>query len=324
MLSLFAGLLAACGSSDADGLTTITVGVSNNIFDTSLRVADANGYFRAAGLKVEFITVTASIGSAALQSDSVQFLNDSPTNFLTAVGRKIPELAVAMNGGGNPLGLVVSAKFAKEHGLTAQTPPDVVAKALAGSTGGASSNTTKGQSSIFLKEYGADPASVKWVMLPSPAADKAALNNEQIDWFVTSEPIPLQVQDAGDGVVVAGPDRVPVWSVARSGYGQVVVVRQSFAQENADLVRRFVGAVQQATAYTRGHEAETVAIMKKVLSGVPEPVLLASLRLVDWPESDAMDKAGWATTMAFISKEGALPKGTKLPDSNWTNQYLPQ
>jgi len=36
------------------------------------------------------------------------------------------------------------------------------------------------------------------VSLPSPAADKAALNNHEIDWFVTSEPLPLQIADSGD------------------------------------------------------------------------------------------------------------------------------
>jgi len=323
-LALSSGLLAACGSGEADGLTTVTVGVGSNIFDTPMRVAEEKGFFRAAGLNVKFITLTASIGAAALQSDSVQFLNDSPNDFLTAVSRKIPEIAVNMDGGGNPLGLIVSTKFATEHGLTAQSPPEVVAKALAGSTGGASSATTKGQAGLFMREYGVDPATVHYVALPSPAADKASLANNQIDWFVTSEPIPLEVQEDGDGIVVASPDTVPVWSTPRSGYGQVVVVRQSFAEENPDLVRRFSTAVQQGSAYARTHESEAVNIVKKTLTGVPDDVLLAGLRLVDWPETGAMSAEGWDKTMTFLSKVGALPKGTKLPQSSWTNQYLPQ
>jgi NitT/TauT family transport system substrate-binding protein len=324
VLALCAGLLTACGSSDADGLPTVTVGVGDTVFDTPLRVAEANGYFRDAGLNVKFVTLTASIGAAALESNSVQFLNDSPTDFLTAVGREIPEIAVAMDGVGNPLGLVVSSRFAQEHGLTGRTPPAVVARALVGSTGGASSSTTKGQAGIFLRQYGVDPATVHYVMLPSSASDKAALNNNEIDWFVTSEPIPLEVQDAGDGVVVASANSVPVWSIPRTEYGQFVVVRKSYADQNADLVRRFVTAVQRGSAYTRTHEPEATNIMAKTLAGVPKPVLLASIRQVDWPAVDVMNTADWDTSMAFISKEGALPQGTKLPQSSWTNQYLPQ
>ncbi|KAA9156978.1 ABC transporter substrate-binding protein [Amycolatopsis acidicola] len=323
-LALCSGLLAACGSSEADGLTEVTVGVGGNVFDTPMRVAAEKNFFRAQGLDVKFISLTASIGAAALQSDSVQFLNDSPNDFLTAVSRKIPEIAVSMDGGGNPLGLIVSTKFAAEHGLTSQSPPEAVAKALVGSTGGASSATTKGQAGLLMQEYGVDPASVHYVALPSPAADKASLANNQIDWFVTSEPIPLEVQDDGDGVVVASPDSVPAWSLPRSGYGQVVVVRQSFADENSDVVRRFVTAVEQGSAYARTHETEAVNIMKKTLTGVPDDVLLASLRLVDWPEKDTMSAEGWNTSMTFLGKLGSLPKNTKLPQSSWTNQYLPQ
>jgi len=323
ILVLGAALVTACGG-DSDGRTTVTVGVGGSIFDTQLHVADANGYFRAAGLNVKFVTLTASIGAAALESDSVQFYNDSPTDFLTAVGRKIPEVGVSMNAVGNPIGLIVGKKFAQAHGLTERTPPTAVAKALSGSTGGASSATTKGQAGIFLRAYGVQPSSVRYVMLPSPAADKAALNNNQIDWFVTSEPIPLAVQAAGDGVVVATPETVPVWSIPKTGYGQIVVARQSYVQSHTDIVRKFVDAIQQATKYMHSHENESLGVAKKILKGIPDAVLLRSLRQVDWPESNTMNDSGWKTTMAFLNAEGALPKGTKITHSNWTNEYLPQ
>ncbi|MQY19680.1 hypothetical protein NRB20_27720 [Nocardia sp. RB20] len=320
---LGATLVTACGSDDADGLTKISIGVGGSIFDTQLHVADAKGFFRAAGLKVDFVSLTASIGSAALESDSVQFYNDSPTGFLTAVGRKIPEIGVSMNAVGNPIGLIVSKRFAQAHHLTEQTPPATVAKALIGSTGGASSSTTKGQAGIFLRAYGVSPTSPRWVMLPSPAADKAALNNNQIDWFVTSEPIPLAVQAAGDGVVVATPETVPAWSIPQTGYGQIVVARQSYVQSHTDITRKFVGAIEQATKYMRGHEDESLNIAKQTLTGIPDAVLLRSLRQVDWPQSTSMNDSGWKTTMAFLNAEGALPKGTKLTHAHWTNEYLP-
>ncbi|WP_216894220.1 ABC transporter substrate-binding protein [Nocardia alni] len=324
VLALCSGLLAACGSGDADGLTTVTVGVANTIFDAPVRVADAKGYFRAAGLKVKFVDLPSSLGAAALESDSVQFLNSSPTAFINAVNRKIPQLAVHMDGAGSPLGLIVSTKFAQAHHLTADTPPADVAKALRGSVGGASSATTKGQAGIFLREYGVSPNTIRYASLPSPAADKAALSNNQIDWFVTSEPTPLAVQADGDGIVVAGPDTVPGWSVANTGYGQIVAVRQDYAGKNAGMVRRFVQAVQQGTAYIRGHEADVVGIVKQTFSGLDDSVLLASLRQVDWPADGGMSADGWNTSLKFIHSTNAVPKSAAIPRSNWTNEYLPR
>ncbi|MFF3567758.1 ABC transporter substrate-binding protein [Nocardia jiangxiensis] len=324
VLALCSSLLAACGSGEADGTTKVTVGVADTIFDAPLRVADAKGYFRAAGLKVEFVDLPSSLDAAALESNSVQFLNSSPTTFINAVNRRIPQLAVSMDGAGAPLGLIVSTKFARAHHLTGSTPPAQVAEALRGSTGGASSTTTQGQAGIFLREYGVSPGTVRYVSLPSPAGDKAALTRNQIDWFVTSEPTPLVVQDDGDGVVVAGPDTVPAWSVTRTGYGQIVAVRKDYATQNAALVRRFVRAVQQGGAYIRGHESDVVDIVKSTFSSMADPILLASLRQVDWPETGAMSVDGWNTSMDFIKKTNAVPRGAELPSTNWTNEYLPR
>jgi NitT/TauT family transport system substrate-binding protein len=174
-----------------------------------------------------------------------------------------------------------------------------------------------------MREYGVNPQSVHYVTLPSPSSDQAALRNNEIDWFITSEPVPLEAQHSGAGIVVAGPSAVSAWAIARSGYGQVVVIRKSFADQNAGLVRRFVDAVQEGSAYTRTHEIEAASIMKQTLPGAAQSTLLASLRLVDWPTTGAMNGSGWATSMAFISKEGAIPGGTKLSRSGWTDQYLP-
>ncbi|WP_078849584.1 ABC transporter substrate-binding protein [Streptomyces sp. NRRL F-5126] len=323
-------LLSACGddssassSASGGGTTTVTVGISGNIFDMSIRVADAKGYFRKAGLKVKYVTLTAATGASALQSGSVQFLNDSPTNFLSAVGKGLPELAIGENGGGNPLGLIVSTKFAKAHGLTAGTPASQVAKALKGSTGGASSANTKAEAEIFLDQYHAKPG--KWVSLPSPAADKTSLKSNQIDWFVTSEPVPLEVQNSGDGVVVADPVKVPAWSAKEAGYGQFVVTTKDYAAKNPAVTKKFATAVQQATNYMRGHldDASVQQVASQALAGVPAPVIKASLPQVDWPKSDEMDTAGWNKTLAFVDKLGALSGKARVSSDDWTNTYLP-
>ncbi|WP_406143729.1 ABC transporter substrate-binding protein [Streptomyces sp. NBC_01012] len=329
-VTLGAALLTGCGDQGAatvgaDGKTTVSVGVSGNVFDLSIRVAEENGYFDQHDIKIKYVTLSASTGTSALQSGSVQVLNSSPTSYVAALSKGLPEISVATNGGGNPLGVVVSSAFAKKHGLTADTPADQVAKALADSTAGASSANTKAEAGIFLKAHGVDPDKLKWVSLPNPAADKAALAKSEVDWFITSEPIPLQVQHEGDGVVVADPLKVPQWSYDDAGYGQAVVVQKSFAKANEATVKGFATAVQQATAYLATHKPTDKAVLaaaRKTLPGVPDPVLSASVAQVDWPSSAEQDEAGWKKTVAFVKDIGAVDDPEVTTD-DWTNTYLP-
>ncbi|MFK0168504.1 ABC transporter substrate-binding protein [Streptomyces sp. NPDC090306] len=332
--ALAPALLTACGggsgtTTTSDGLVQVTVGGGGSIFDTPLQVADANGYFKKQGLKMKFVTLTAATGPSALQSGSVQFFDSSPTGFVSALAKGLPQIAVSCDGLGNPLGLVVSKKFAAAHQLTAKSSAATVAEALSGSTGGSSSANTKAEAGIFLDKYGVDPDErVTWVSLPSPAADKAAINSGQIDWFVTSEPIPLQIQDAGDGVVVADPFKVPEWAAGQAGYGQLVVAQRSYATAHPDVVKKFATAVQQATAYMDTHlkDSDDRTVLKaarKSLAGVPDGVVQAGLQQVDWPTSGSMDAAGWKKTMAFLDSLGTVPTGAEVTADNWTNKYLP-
>ncbi|MFF3412734.1 ABC transporter substrate-binding protein [Streptomyces sp. NPDC002742] len=326
-----AALLTACGndgssSVGSDGKTTVSVGVSGNVFDLSIRLADESGYFDRQNIKIKYVTLTAATGTAALQSGSVQFLNSSPTSFLGGLSKGLPELSVATNGGGNPLGVVVSTAFADKHNLTAASPAGQVAKALADSTAGVSSANTKAEAGIFLNAHGVDPSKLKWVSLPSPAADKAALTKGEVDWFITSEPIPLQVQHDGDGVVVADPTKVPEWSYDEAGYGQVVVVKKDYAKTSSATVKGFATAVQQATAYLGSHPADdknVLAASRKTLPGVPDDVLSAAVKQVEWPKSAKQDEAGWKKTLTFVKDGiGAVPDAS-LSSADWTNTYLP-
>ncbi|OON73850.1 ABC transporter substrate-binding protein [Streptomyces tsukubensis] len=327
---LGAALLSGCGndgstSVGSDGKTTVSVGVSGNVFDLSIRVAEENGYFDKQNIKIKYVTLNASTGASGLQSGSVQFLNASPTSFLAALSKGLPQLSVATNGGGNPLGVVVSDEFAKKHHLTSDTPADQVAKALAHSTAGASSANTKAEAGIFLKAHHVDPAKLKWVSLPNPAADKAALAKGEVDWFITSEPIPLQVQNEGDGVVVADPLKVPQWAFKDAGYGQAVVVQKSYAKAHTATVKGFATAVQQATTYLATHESGDKAVLaaaRATLPGVPDKVLSASVAQVDWPRSAEQDEAGWKKTAEFVKDMGAV-KDSSVTTDDWTNTYLP-
>ncbi|MFD7811519.1 ABC transporter substrate-binding protein [Streptomyces sp. NPDC059785] len=322
---LSAALLTACDDTGSDGSASITMGVGGNIFDMPIRIAAAKGYFAKQGLNVKVVTLNPSIATTALESDSVQFLNSSPTTFLSALSRDLKETAIAHDGDGNPLGLVVSTDFARKHHLTADTPPDQVAKALVGSTGGSSSTNTKAQAGIFLKAYGVEPDDIKWVSLLSPAANEASLKTGQIGWFATSEPTPLEIEHSGDGLVLADAARVPVWSNDKVGYGQLLVARSSYLRDHPAIAKKTATAVQQATAYLHTHlDSATVKnTAKETLPGVPASVIDKSLPLVNWPTSAKMSNADWKTTVSFINELHTLRGNIEMTTDNWTNSYLP-
>ncbi|MEV4247744.1 ABC transporter substrate-binding protein [Streptosporangium canum] len=331
-LVLSAGVTAACGESGgqggqstAGGLIQVTVGSGDNIMDLPMKVAEAKGYFGKHGLQVKFVSTNASTGPAALESGSVHFLNSSPTGFLSALAKGIPQVAIAADGLGNPIAIVVSKKFADANKITTETTPEEAAKALATSTAGASSANTKAQASQFLKARGVDPTKVNWVQLPSPAANKASLNSGQIDWFMTGQPAPLSIQHAGEGIVVADPLRVPEWSPERAGYGEFVVARKDYLDKNPETAKKFVAAVQEATAYMNAHvdDQELLDIATKAMEGIPAPVLQAGLKQVGWPTSVAMNDAEWKKTLDFINGLGVLPQTMSVTADNWSNVYVP-
>ena len=330
LAALLAGsLLTGCVSSaktstNANGTTTVTIGVGGNIFDVPVKFADAEGYFAKEGIDVKYVTLTSATGIAALQSGSVQFLTASPLDMVTAVSKQLPIEAVSVIGSGNPLGLIVSKKFATAHNLTSSTPVAQVAAVLASSTAGYSSSNTKAEAGIYLKAYGVDPTKVNWVELPSPSADKTALSTNQIDWFVTSEPTPLEIQNSGEGVVVANPLTVPQWSAAQAGYGLFTAVTKSYASQNAAIVKKVTAAIEQATAYMdeHGSDSAVLKVAAQTLPGVPTSVLSASLQQVVWPKDAAMTQTDWSLTLAFLNSLGTISGGAKVTSDNWTNQYL--
>jgi ABC-type nitrate/sulfonate/bicarbonate transport system substrate-binding protein len=326
---LGAAAVTACGSSSsgssgaAGSLTTVTVGLGGNIFDLPMLVAEQDGFFKKEGLDAKFTVLTSGTGNTALASGSVDFLNQSPTDMLEALQKGLQQEAIESGASGVPLGLVVSTSFAKQHGITSATPAATVAKDMAGSTGGESSPTTEGETKMFLKAYGVSPAQVKLVQLTSPSADEAALTSNEISWFLTSEPIPLELQAEGHGVVAATPQTAPVWSPTKTGYGIVVSIMKSYGDSNPAIVKKFVAALAAATAYVRTHESDVMGIAATIVPGVSKQLLLKSYSEVTWPATGDLSAAQLQQTVNFIQAEGADPGLPSTWDpSAWTNKYV--
>jgi len=317
------GSSGASSGSSSSATTSVSFGVGGNIFDLPVQVANAKGYFAKEGIDPKFVTINASTGASALQSGSVQFLDASPTTLVTAKQQNLTQKAVAAPVVGNPLGIIVSKSFAAAHGLTADSSAKKVAAALDGSKGGVSSTNTQKEAALFLSENGTAPSSINWVTLPSPASDVAALKSGQIDWFLTSEPTPFQVQADGDGVVVATSKTVPAWK--NSGYTILVLGKTSWLKSNSATAKKVMKAVSEANAYINSHlsSSDLLTLAKKENPSYSSDVLSDSLKSVTWPKDPSMNAAGWKKTTTFLKDIQIVTASNGITTSDWSNQYLP-
>jgi NitT/TauT family transport system substrate-binding protein len=325
--------VAACSSSSsatsnsktASGAQTVTVASSgDNIFDLPIWAAQADGYYAKQGLNVQFTLLSASTLNTALNSGSVEFLDDNPTTFLEEhVTGNSSQVVVEGLSSGVPMGLVVSTAFAKAHNITASTPPATVAKDLIGSTGGASAKSTVGEADMFLRQYGVQPSQVRIATLSTVSADQAALHSSEIDWFCTSEPVPFEVQAKGDGLVVANPDNVEEWNSSNTGLSEAIVTTKAFASGNPEVVKKFVAATQQATAYLNSHPSQAVAIAHSKIPGLTTQLAQKTDSLITWLSNGQMTGEQWQNTVTFNVTEGSVPSGTTVSETaDWTNKYL--
>ncbi|WP_435177584.1 ABC transporter substrate-binding protein [Actinacidiphila sp. bgisy145] len=327
---LAVGLVAAgCGNSSSasgSGTSSVTIGVSGaNVNILPVWVAQKKNYFAAHGIKVKLEVLTPTVTSSALTSGSVQFLAGSAKNFLDAVDKGTGELTVAQTSVGVPLGLVISTHFAKAHHLTKDSSPAAVAKALVGSTGGSSSESTTAEVNLFLHEHGVDTGRMKVASLSSPTIYETALKTNRIDWFCTSEPTPLQAQAAGTGIVVASSANVPAWEPQNMGPGNITVTTRSYAEKHPDTVKQFAQAMQEAVKYIHDNEGSTALtdIAAAESPGIPRDVLKESISEIDWPADGRMTAAQWATAVKFTSQIDVIKPDMKVTEGDdWTNAYL--
>ena len=178
---------------------------------------------------------------------------------------------------------------------------------------------------LFLREYGVNINQMKVATLTSPQVYLTAMKTNQIDWFCTSEPTPLQAQAAGAGIVVAGPGNVAAWSPDNIGPGNITITQRSYAAQNANTVKRFTQAMQEAVKYIHDNEgSDAVAdIAAGELPNVPHDVLKQAISEIDWPVNGKMTAAQWSAGVKFSSQIGAIEGGTKVSEgADWTNEYL--
>jgi len=322
-LSLLAVLLlvAGCGGASgggesSDGLerVTLTLDWYPNADHAGIYAAQAEGFFEEAGLEVGVQqpsdpTAVLQLVAAGQSEFGVSYENEM-TN---AAAREVPVRSV-MAIMQEPLNSVISLE---EAGIT--SPEDLAGKTVgyAGQSFGAAVLDT------VLREAGEDPSSVEKINVGLDL--RPALISERVDAVVDAywniEAVELAQEGFETNVI-----RLP--EVGVPNYNELVVATSgSYAEENPDLVRRFVGALVEGHRYAlENPEAARDALLvanEELDPEVAEEMVRLTVPLFEAEHLGYQDPEEWRAYVDWAVENGVLPGPVEV-DEVMTNEFLPE
>ena len=324
--ALLAALLVAlvgCGgssrSADSSGgldKVTLTLDWYPNADHAGIYAAQAEGYFEDAGLEVEI--QQPSDPSAVLQlvaagqSDFGVSYENEVTN---AAARDVPVKSV-MAIMQEPLNSIISLK---EAGIA--SPEDLAGKKVgyAGQSFGSAVLDT------VLREAGEDPSSVEKVNVGLDL--RPALTSKRVDAIVDAywniEAVELAQEGFETNVI-----RLP--EVGVPNYNELVVATsESYADENPDLVRRFVGALVEGHRYAlenpESARDDLLAANEELDPEVAEETIGLTVPLFEARDGRVgyQDPEEWRAYVDWAVENDVLPGPVEV-DEVMTNEFLPE
>jgi NitT/TauT family transport system substrate-binding protein len=313
----------------AQAQTTVRINVNPVPYQSPIFIAAKEGFDARNGLKIELVKLAAGAqNTPALVNGTLTFSSctfDNVANFHEQ-GKQVVAIYKLVE---RPtLDLVVANKITA-GGVTAQSPLADRLKALKGFKFGISE--TGGPSDVFLRallhEAGLIPGQdVEVVRMGSIAGLFAGLKSGQIDGYVLSPPSPQQAEKAGVGKVLIKISQGEVPALAKFPSVAICTTQERLDKE-ADVVKRFVKALQEANDWMRKNEAETVKVGQALFPNVKTEIWKQAVELsipaisADGRfEQDEIEKA-----FAVYKNAGA---SNIIPDPRegltWTNAYLPK
>jgi putative hydroxymethylpyrimidine transport system substrate-binding protein len=322
-LSLLAVLLlvalAGCGGTSenvgsSDGLerVTLTLDWYPNADHAGIYAAQAEGFFEDVGLEVEIQqpsdpTAVLQLVAAGQSEFGVSYENET-TN---AAAREVPVRSV-MAIMQEPLNSIISLE---EAGIT--SPEDVAGKTVgyAGQSFGVAVLDT------VLRETGEDPSSVEKINVGLDL--RPALTSERVDAVVDAywniEAVELAQEGFETNVI-----RLP--EVGVPNYNELVVATsESYAEENPDIVRRFVGALVEGHRYAlespQAARDALLAANEELDPEVAEETVGLTVPLFEAERIGYQDPEEWRAYVEWAVENGVLPGPIEV-DAVMTNEFL--
>lgn len=292
--------LVACGGGDGDaaggaggGPTPVTVGVIPIVDVAPIHLGEEQGFFDEQGID---LTLESGQGGAAIVpgvvSGEFQFGFSNVTSLLVAADSGLP-LQVVANG------VASTGEQGADFGAVVAAPGSGIADAadLAGRRVAVNTLNNIGTTTIraSVEAAGGDPDGVAFVELPFPDMP-AALQQGNVDAIWVVEPF-LTIATGNGATFVASNYVDPADDLTVAVY----FTSQQYAQQNADVVDRFVTAMEQSLQYAQDNpEAARAALLS--YTEIDQSVVDA-LQLPQWPTEINRDSV---QTLAELAVEDGL------------------
>lgn len=277
---------SAPGGGDASGstLNLARVGIAQ---DAAVKIARDQGYYEQHGVTIaDQVVANPPAAIAAVQSGQIDIAYTPTTSYFTALSQGVDLQIIAPSDGYPADALTAGDPFDRDNTGVFVRPDSGIATAadLAGKTVAIPARNAQLEVTIAanVKEAGADPASVNWVVLDFASAVEA-LKGGTVDAAGVVTPFTTQAKEAGMVQLMApaveffgGPSTTGLW-----------VSTPSIIEQKGEAIDAFIAAQREANEYANANLTEAMTIAKDML-GLDLPV--EEITPVYWvPELDPAD-----------------------------------
>jgi len=320
LLVLLGALVTACSGETGTGsqneaLTHVKlpVGYIPNIQFAPLYVAIEKGYFREAGIELEFDYSFETDAVALVGADELQFAVVSGEQVLLARAQGLPVVYVAAWYQQYPVAVVSKA----EQGI--RLPGDLKGKKI-GLPGLYGANYIGLEALLF--SAGLSDADVTLDSIGFNQVEALATDQEQaVSVYAANEPVQLRAQGYELNEIRVA-DHV---QLASNG----LITNEKTIAENPELVRQMVKALLQGLADTIANPDEAYELSKTHIPNLTEAdeavqkeVLARSIDLWQAERLGFSDEQAWQNMQDTLLKMGLLEKSLEL-EKAFTSEYLP-
>ena len=321
VLSLLVSFLASCGGASSGGQggpdkVTLTLDWYPNADHAGVYAAEAQGYFDDAGLDVEVRqpsdpAAVLQIVAAGRSEFGISYENEM-TN---AAARDVPVLSI-MAIMQEPLNSIITLE---ESGIDG--PEELAGKKIgyAGQSFGTAVIDT------VLREAGEDPSSVEKINVGYDL--RPALTAGRVDAVVDAYWNIEAVELAQEGFET---DVIRLNEVGVPNYNELVfATSKSYAEENPEVARRFVGALVKGHEYAlENQQAARDALLEANEELDPETVeetleLTVPLFKDEGEPVGYQDPEEWRAYVDWAVENEVLPRPVEV-DAAMTNEFLPE
>lgn len=306
-LMLVVPLVTACGGAPAPA--TIRVAVLPILDALPMYVAEAQGYYAAQGLTVEFVPVSsAAERDQVMQSEQADaMINDLVSTMLyNKDTTQIQIVAFARTATPNfPQYRILAAK---DSGI--QTIEDLKGIEIGVSEGTVIEYTTD----RLLENAGFSPDDIRTIAVPSISDRMSLLSSGQLKAANLPDPLSSLAIQQGARVVVDDSSDPEIGN-------SVISFRSAYIQSNPEAVRSFLAAVSKAAADINADKSKWSSLLSDK-NLVPAP-LIGEYELPDFPQTSLPTQAQFEDVLAWTKDKGVVANDVSYTESV-NSSFLPK